>query len=55
MIGLDWYRNNQYPQDRLWHARDKVAEAERRLREANEELALAAKEMAAYNEFHSAR
>lgn len=51
VIGIDWYRNNEYPWDRLHRSQRKVAEAERRLAEAKEELQLSEREMAAYDEF----
>jgi len=52
MLGVDWYRNNQTPQDWLWQAENKVAEAERLLAAAKQELELATREAAAYQKFH---
>lgn len=54
MFGVDWYRNNETPQTRLWRAEDKVAEAERCLAAAKRELELAISETAAYKKFHGA-
>jgi hypothetical protein len=52
MFGQDWYRGNKTPATRLRWAEENVREARAALKRAEEKLAQAVAEMAAYDEFH---